>query len=136
MSSYRYWLFSLSSISTAGTSAPRWTVLFCSQMYFSAYISGAPEVFVEGTSAQTSPQSDCHARWDLEDSAVHCLLTGLGASWWKGAYSRLRQTWLVLNLPSDMHRLGDHRQAFSTSLSLELTFLILGTGPGGKNTDL
>lgn len=47
-----------------------------------------------------------------------------------------RQTWLVLNLPSDMHRLGDHRQAFSTSLSLELTFLILGTGLGGKNTDL
>lgn len=34
----------------------------------------------------------------------------------------------VLNLPSDMHRLGDHRQAFSTSLSLELTFLILGSG--------
>lgn len=38
----------------------------------------------------------------------------------------------VLNLPSDMHRLGDHRQAFSTSLSLELTFLILGSGQRGK----
>ena len=49
----------------------------------------------------------------------------------RGSLEAERQTWLVLNLSSDMPCQGDHRHAFSTSLSLERTFLTLGV----KNTD-